>query len=311
MDTLKLGSKGEDVRKLQEGLGITQSGDFDRRTELILTAWQRVNKIDPANGVADVSTFQKLGLATAAAPATKTTTPVSPSATPAAQPAPVAKGSASASSGPSKEAIAAAASKLNLAALAGAVPQNVLDMIPEAAATFNISSNLRLAHFLAQCAHESGGFKIVEENLYYSSSGLKKIFPKYFPGNLADSYARQPAKIANRVYGGRGGNGDEASGDGDKYHGRGYIQLTFKDNYTAFAKYIGVDVVAQPELVATKYPLASAAFFFNSIAKIWPVCDKGADASTVLAVTKKVNGGTHGLEDRQARFDKFWKLLSK
>ncbi|MFM2377074.1 MAG: hypothetical protein RLZZ165_2171, partial [Bacteroidota bacterium] len=136
-----------------------------------------------------------------------------------------------------------ASTNLNLAALSGTIPQNVLDMIPEAAAKFNISSNLRLAHFLAQCAHESGMFKVVEENLNYSASGLKKTFPKYFPGDLADSYARQPAKIASRVYGGRYGNGDEASGDGYKYRGRGYIQLTFKDNYAAFAKYIGVDVV--------------------------------------------------------------------
>jgi putative chitinase len=166
-----------------------------------------------------------------------------------------------------------------------------------------------LAHFLAQCGHESGGFKAVSENVNYSADGLKKIFGKYFPGNLAESYARQPEKIASRVYGGRMGNGDEASKEGFKFRGRGYIQLTGKSNYTNFAKFIGEDTVANPDLVATKYPLASAAFFFDSN-KLWSICDKGADEATVTAVTKRVNGGTIGLVDRLKHFKEYYSLLA-
>jgi len=165
-----------------------------------------------------------------------------------------------------------------------------------------------LAHFLAQCGHESGGFKAVSENLNYSADGLKKIFGKYFPGNLNESYARQPEKIASRVYASRMGNGDEASKEGFKFRGRGYIQLTGKANYTNFTKFIGEDCVANPDLVATKYPLASAAFFFDSN-KLWSICDKGTDDATVTAVTKRVNGGTIGLPDRIKHFKEYYNLL--
>jgi putative chitinase len=148
----------------------------------------------------------------------------------------------------------------------------------------------------------------VSENLSYSVNGLKKIFPKYFPGNLAESYARNPEKIASKVYGGRMGNGDETTKEGFKFRGRGYIQLTGKANYTNFAKFIGEDTVANPDLVATKYPLASAAFFFNSN-KLWEICDKGADDITVTAVTKRVNGGVIGLIDRIKHFKEYYNLL--
>jgi putative chitinase len=198
---------------------------------------------------------------------------------------------------------------LKLDKLKGHIPDSVISQIPETAAKFNITNNLRLAHFLAQCGHESGGFKAVSENLNYSASGLKNIFAKYFPGNLSESYARQPQKIASRVYGGRMGNGPEETGDGYKYRGRGYIQLTGKQNYTNFAKFIGEDTVNNPDLVATKYPLASAAFFFDSN-KLWSICDKGADSATVTAVTKRVNGGTIGLADRIKHFEEYYKLLS-
>ena len=125
----------------------------------------------------------------------------------------------------------ASMSGLRLESLKGHVPDSVIAMIPDTAAKFGINTPLKLAHFLAQCGHESGGFKITQENLNYSVDGLKKIFGKYFPGNLAESYARNPQKIANKGYGGRMKNGDEASGDGWKFHGRGYIQLTGKENY--------------------------------------------------------------------------------
>lgn len=200
-------------------------------------------------------------------------------------------------------------SNLNLDKLKGHVPESVLSQIPDTAKKFNITSNLRLAHFLAQCSHESGNFKIVTENLNYSADGLKKVFPKYFPGTLNESYAKNPQKIANRVYSSRMGNGDESSGEGYKFRGRGYIQLTGKSNYTEFDKFVEDDIVSNPDLVATKYPLASAAFFFNKNG-IWSVCDKGYDISIITAVTKRVNGGTIGLEDRIKHFNKYYSLLA-
>jgi putative chitinase len=192
--------------------------------------------------------------------------------------------------------------------LRGHVPDSVITQIPETATKFNITNELRLAHFLAQCSHESNGFTVVFENLNYSADGLRKIFPKYFPEPLADSYARNPFKIGSRVYANRMGNGDEASGEGYKFRGRGYIQLTGKNNYTTFSKFIGEDTVANPDLVATKYPLASAAFFFNSN-NIWAICDKGDSVDIITAVTKAVNGGTIGLPDRIAHFNEFYNLI--
>lgn len=197
---------------------------------------------------------------------------------------------------------------MNLDKLKGHIPDAVLAQIPDTAAKFNITSPLRLAHFLAQCGHESGGFKFTNENLNYSADSLKKVFPKYFPGNLNESYARQPEKIASKVYGNRMGNGNEASKEGWKYRGRGYIQLTGKDNYKAFDATVNDDILNNPDLVATKYPLMSAAWFFER-GKIWAVCDKGSDKSTVTSVTMKVNGGTIGLEDRIKHFNEYYNLL--
>ena len=174
---------------------------------------------------------------------------------------------------------------------------------------FNITNHLRLSHFLSQCAHESGNFKFLTENLNYSADGLLKIFPKYFKDKAtADAYARKPEKIGSRVYANRMGNGDEASGEGFKFRGRGYIQLTGKDNYKQFGAFVGEDLVANPDLVATKYPLTSAAFFFDKN-KLWDICDKGDTPEIVTLVTKRVNGGTHGLEDRLNKFNTFNTLL--
>ena len=198
---------------------------------------------------------------------------------------------------------------LNLEKLKGHVPDAVIAQIPDTAAKFNITTNLRLAHFLAQCGHESGGFKAVNENLNYGAKGLLGVFPKYFNAATAAQFERKPELIAAKVYANRMGNGDEASKDGWKFRGRGYIQLTGKSNYTNFTKFIGEDCVANPDLVATKYPLASAAFFFNSN-NLWAICDKGADDATVTAVTKRVNGGTIGLADRIKHFKEFYTALS-
>jgi putative chitinase len=198
---------------------------------------------------------------------------------------------------------------MNLEAIKTKIPANVLEQIPDIEAKFGLNSNIRLAHFLSQCAHESGNFKVFTENLNYSAKGLRSIFGKYFKDDAsALAFERKPEKIANRVYSSRMGNGDEASGDGWKFRGRGYIQLTGKDNYTQFDKSVEDDILANPDLVATKYPLMSAAFFFEKN-NLWKICDGGADKEDVIALTKRINGGTHGLEDRLTKFALFNSLL--
>lgn len=169
---------------------------------------------------------------------------------------------------------------------------------------------VRAAHFFAQCAHESGGFKAFNENLNYGAKGLRSIFRKYFPTDaLAAQYQRKPEMIANRVYANRMGNGDEKSGDGWKYRGRGAIQLTGKNNYLAFSKHIGdPEVMTNPDLVATKYSFESAMFFFETNG-LWAICDKGVDDATILALTKRINGGTHGLDDRKDKTKKYAVML--
>lgn len=197
-----------------------------------------------------------------------------------------------------------------LSKLKGIIPETVLEQIPDTAVKFNITTPLRLAHFLAQCGHESGGFKVVYENLNYSAAGLKKVFSKYFPNNLAESYAHKPEAIASRVYGSRMGNGAENTKEGFRFRGRGYIQLTGKENYTAFDKFVEDDILGNPDLVAIKYPLMSAAWFFN-VNGLWTICDKGATDATVTAVTKRVNGGVIGLPDRIKHFKQYYAALSK
>ena len=202
-------------------------------------------------------------------------------------------------------------SGLNLAGLKGHLPPSVIAQIPETALKFGITTNLRLAHFLAQCALESVEFTATVENLNYSATRLLQVFPKYFRGVDPAAYAKNPVKIGSRVYANRMGNGDEASGDGYRFRGRGYIQLTGKNNYDSFSKFIGEDCVANPDLVATTYPLASAGFFFNSN-NIWAVCDKGADDATVKAVSTRVNGNPpHAVPERTRYFKEFIKALAQ
>jgi putative chitinase len=199
---------------------------------------------------------------------------------------------------------------MNLSNLKGHIPDSVIDQIPNIQEKFGINTSLRLAHFLAQAGHESGGFKITAENLNYSAKGLQGIFKKYFPSeSLALDYAKKPQKIANRVYSGRMGNGNEASGDGYKFRGRGYIQLTGRDNYTAFGKSIGVDIAENPDLVATQYALASAAWFWQKN-KLNEIADTGSSDEVVTKITKRVNGGTIGLPDRIKHFKEFYNLLA-
>jgi putative chitinase len=273
---LKKGSKGDNVKKLQEKLGLTSDGSFGPGTETKVKEWQTANGLT-ADGIVGDGTWSKMFGSAPVAASTASSVSIPPSA-------------------------------FKLGNLKGHVPDSVLSQIPDTAAKFNITNTLRLAHFLAQCGHESGGFKAVSENLNYSADGLKKIFGKYFPGNLNESYARQPEKIASRVYGSRMGNGDESSKEGYKFRGRGYIQLTGKSNYSSFDKLVEDDIVGNPDLVATKYPLMSAAFFFNNNS-LWSICDRGADDATVTAVTKRVNGGTIGLPDRIKHFKEYYALL--
>ena len=283
---LKIGSKGDDVKKLQTKLGLISDGYYGALTATAVKKWQAANGLT-ADGIVGAGTWGKLfGTSTQESTIVKEDKIVAPVI-----------------SSPS-------VGGLKIDKLRGHIPDSVIAQIPDTAAKFNITNNLRLAHFLAQCGHESGGFKAVSENVNYSAAGLKNIFGKYFPGNLSESYARNPQKIASRVYGNRMGNGPEESGDGYKFRGRGFIQLTGKNNYTQFTKFIGEDCVSNPDLVATKYPLASAAFFFDSN-KLWAICDKGADNATITAVTKRVNGATIGLADRIKHFNEYYKLLSQ
>ena len=275
---IKIGSTGEDVKKVQTKLGLSPDGVFGPGTEKVVKEWQRKQGL-AADGIIGQKSWDKLfGENTSVINEDVVIKPV--------------------------------VSGLNIGRLKGHIPDVVLSQIDETARKFKITTNLRLAHFLSQCSHESGNFTITTENLYYSADGLKKVFGKYFPNNLSESYAKQPEKIASRVYGNRMGNGDELTKDGWKYRGRGFVQMTGKSNYEFFSNFIGEDCVSNPDLVSTKYPLASAAYFFNANG-LWSICDKGSDDKTVGLVTKRVNGGTNGLDERLENFKKYYNLLTK
>lgn len=235
---LKIGSKGPDVVKLQQKLGLVADGSFGPQTEKLVKGWQAANGLI-ADGIVGDSTWEKMFPQNTTIVDTQT---------------------------------------LSISKLKGAIPDSVLAQIPDTAAKFGITTNLRLAHFLSQCAHESGNFKWVVE----FASGA--------------------------AYEGRKDLGNTQPGDGVRFKGRGYIQLTGRANYTKFSTFCGEDCVANPDLVATKFPMMSAGYFFNST-KLWTICDKGSTPDDVKAVTKRVNGGYNGLEDRQKYFTKFWALL--
>lgn len=176
---------------------------------------------------------------------------------------------------------------------------------------FGISTDAQLAHFLANVHHETGGFKADTENLNYSAAGLLRVFPKYFKNHAqAIQYAYKPEKIANKVYANRMGNGNELSGEGWKYRGRGALQLTGKDNYRLFGDFVkNPEVMTNPELVAEKYFWESALFYFTRNS-LWAKM-KGNTAHDVRVVRKAVNGGYNGLEDVQNKFTYYYSLLTK
>lgn len=240
---LKKGSSGEDVKKLQVKLGLTQDGAFGPGTEAKVKEWQSANGLT-SDGIVGDGTWNKMF-----APITENISILQDSG------------------------------NLSLDKLKGHVPDAVIAQIPDTAHKFNITTNLRLAHFLSQCAHESGNWK----------------------------YRLEIA--SGKAYEGRKDLGNTQAGDGVRFKGRGYIQLTGRVNYGKFSTFIGEDCVAYPELVANKYPLASAAFFFNSN-KLWAICDQGSTDDVVTKVTRRVNGGTNGLADRLQKFKVYHKLLN-
>jgi putative chitinase len=169
----------------------------------------------------------------------------------------------------------------------------------------------RAAHFFAQTAHETGEFKLFTENLNYSAAGLRNVFGKYFPSTLAESYARQPEKIASRVYAERMGNGNEASKEGWVFRGRGALQLTGKSNYKVFSDYLKKpEIMTNPDLVSTDFAFESAIFFFDNN-KLWSICDRGVSDATILSLTRRINGGTNGLEHRNELTKKYYGWLKK
>jgi putative chitinase len=239
---LKKGSSGEDVKKLQAKLGLTQDGSFGPGTEAKVKEWQAKNGLS-ADGIVGDITWNKIFA-------------INDQITDAVT-----------------QVAGLALDKLN-----SHVPQGVLEELSKIAQQFGITNNLRLAHFLAQCAHESGSWKYRVE--------------------LA----------SGKAYEGRKDLGNTEAGDGVRFKGRGYIQLTGRANYGKFSQFIGEDCVAQPDLVANKYPLASAAYFFNKN-KLWDICDLGATDEIVTKVSKRVNGGTNGLADRLKKFKIYHDLL--
>jgi putative chitinase len=284
---LKKGDNNENVKKMQERLGISPAvTNFGTKTEEAVKVFQLKNGLK-VDGIVGPDTWNKI---------MGTTTPTS-------SPVAVVK-----STGPIK-----------IENLKGHIPDAVLLQIPDTVAKFDLGTSLRLAHFLAQCGHESGGFKRVVERLNYSAQGLANTWPRRFavditqtpriPNQLANTIQRNEEKIANVVYASRMGNGILTSGDGWKFRGRGYIQLTGKSNYIAFNRFVDDDVVVNPDLVATKYPLLSAAWFFNTN-RIHILADSGASRANVEAVTRRVNGGLIGIDHRLSEFERYYKLLS-
>jgi putative chitinase len=266
------GSKGDAVRKIQNRLGITVDGDFGAKTETAVKVFQLRNKLK-VDGVVGDDTWIRMFPNEEPIKETVVIQPIG---------------------------------DLNFQKLQGAIPDFVISQIPDTISKFGINTNLRLAHFLSQCAHESINFSATVENLNYSKDALLRVFRRYFPGNLAESYKNNPEKIGSRVYGGRMGNGPESTKEGFKFRGRGYIQLTGKYNYIEFGKSINENLVENPDLVSTKYPLLSAAWFFQ---RCLTKCDLGSSRDAIIAVTKCVNGGLNGLNDRIKYFNKFYELL--
>lgn len=194
--------------------------------------------------------------------------------------------------------------------LHGFIPDNIIAQLPEVCTKFSIDGPLRLSHLIGNCRHESANFTRLVENLNYSAEALWSLFRSHFSSAAeAATYARQPERIANRIYANRMGNGPESSGQGWLYRGRGALQTTGHDNYESLGTALGIDLLSNPDLVATTYPIASAAHFFLENG-LWPLCDKGISDDIITAVTKRINGGLNGLDERKVFTKKCYSLLT-
>jgi putative chitinase len=169
---------------------------------------------------------------------------------------------------------------------------------------------VRASHFFAQTSHETGNFRLFTENLNYSAKGLQSTFKKYFPTlEKALLYQRKPQQIANLVYASRMSNGNEASGDGWKFRGRGALQTTGKANYQALSNYLkNPEIMVNPDLVESEFAFESAIFFFDKN-KLWSICDEGISDNTILKISKRINGGTNGLEDRIKKTKQYFNFI--
>lgn len=194
--------------------------------------------------------------------------------------------------------------------LADHLPSTIYAQLPMCVDKFKINTNERMAHFLGQCSHESNGFARFEENLNYSAKGLMATFGAYFPDELtAKSYEHKPEAIASKVYANRMGNGDEKSGDGYKFRGRGAIQLTGHNNYQALGEALLLDLIKNPSLVSSGYTVSSAAWFFDRN-NLNYIADAGVNDPAIIKMTKRINGGVIGLAERIAKTNEFYRLLT-
>jgi putative chitinase len=267
---LQRGSRGDSVKQVQEKLNLTADGIFGLATENAVRAFQQEHNLQ-VTGAVGPRTWEVLF--------------------------------------PEQISTDALPRKLT-----GIVPVQIINELPSVIATFNINTPHRLAHFLGQCAEESGNFQQVFENLNYSATALMRTFRRHFPTQeIAQQYARQPERIANLVYADAsrshsGRLGNVLPGDGWKYRGRGYIQLTGKNNYAAFNRFVPENILDAPDLVATQYPLLSAAWFWE-VRNINGVADRGISDDVITSVTRVVNGGTHGLQPRIQYTKRFFNQL--
>jgi len=286
---LRLGAEGIEVSSMQEKLKIPVTGRFDNDTLKAVLEFQKNNNL-VADGVVGQNTLDTLLKYSQKYPRGQNPTFIHIDESPFTD--------------------VEIYGEININKLVGLVPQSIIMELPMVLETFNITKNLELAHLLAQCAHESKNFTVVYENLNYTTDGLMAVFKDYFHDSIkASAFAHNPEKIANHVYANKNGNGNEESGDGWKYRGRGYIELTGKYFYDLFGEYLKVDIINKPDLVANTYPLSSAAYFFHKN-NIFELC-KDSSLDTIVKITRKVNVALLGLDQRANYFDKIYSVLCK
>lgn len=294
MELVKPGSRNDAVRELQKqlnklGYNLDEDGIFGSGCQAAVKDFQQKSQLGP-DGVVGNNTWEALDAALKKQPEQKSSITPLESRTIEGD---------------------ALISKSNLEEILSDLSGDTVDkfFIPlnDGLAKFKINTPLRIAHFISQLAHESNGFKAKEENLNYSAKRLREVFHKYFKTDEeAEKYARNREMIANRVYADRMDNGDEASGDGYKYRGRGLIQLTGRYNYTKCSKAIGIDIVSNPDLIIQnpKVSAMAAAWYWD-----FRNINKKADANDVQGVTYLVNGGDHGSKQRETYLEKAKKVL--